>query len=93
MPQQKTREERIMEITDIVHLSTESLALINAAQIDIDLNDLKLWYFKNYVLIGSQYVVEYIAWKNRQKEKILEQQAQVLETNAAQNATNNVVNN
>lgn len=81
-PQQKTALERITEIADLIHLSTESMALLDKAQIELNLTDLKVWYFKNYVKIGSAFVVEYIAYLNREKEKQLAQDAQQIETEA-----------
>lgn len=81
----QTREERILEIADIINLSAESLALIENAQLDIDQDDLKVWWFKRYATIGSAFIVEYITQKNREKENQLEQDARQLETEAQQN--------
>lgn len=85
MPE-KSPEERILEIVDLIKLSAESLALLQAANIEIDIDQLKLWYFKTYVSIGSAYVVEYISVVNRQKEKQLAEQSMIIETQAAEAA-------
>lgn len=83
----QTPDERILAVADLIKISAEAEALIKNAQLTIDLEALKLWYFKRYVTIGSGFVVEFIAQQNRQKKKQLERDARFIETKAQQNQT------